>query len=379
MTGTKLRLSGKLCAVLICVIALIASAARVRAVIFKSTGDPSYNTNAPTGSLTNSGWQYQGMWNTSVGSFLATPIAPRYFIAAKHVVGTNGAAFAFKGFTYRTVSFADSPVADLRVWQVAETFPIYVPLYTNSNEVGKHCVVFGRGRQRGGEVIVDGETNGWYWGGSDGVERWGENDIATNINAGGGLGQLLYSTFDRAGGSNECHLSVGDSSGGLFMQEGGVWKLAGIHYAVDGPFSTDGTTNTQDDATLLDAGGLYVGSGCSPYCMNWTFITNNVVDIPTGFYSTRISANLAWINSVIDFLPGDDLGISGVQQAGNDISVAFVTASNRFYYVEHNDDLSSGAWTTFTNNVPGTGGIVSVLDTNVVGFPQRFYRVGLVP
>jgi hypothetical protein len=28
--------------------------------------------------------------------------------------------------------------------------------------------------------------------------------------------------------------------------------------------------------------------------------------------------------------------------------------------------------------VPGTGGIVSVLDTNAVYLPERFYRVGLV-
>jgi hypothetical protein len=152
-------------------------------------------------------------------------------------------------------------------------------------------------------------------------------------------------------------------------------KLAGIHYSVDGYFSFIGSSNDQFNAALLDVGGLYVGSESD----GWTFYTNQVTDIPSGFYSTRISANLAWINSVIDFLPGDDLGITGIQQAGDDMTIAFITASNRWYHVDYNDDLSSSAWTTFTNNVPGTGGIVSVLDTNVVGFPQRFYRVGLVP
>ena len=295
MMGMNLRLCGKFCASLTCIQLLVAGATSVRAVIFKSTGDPTYNTNAPTGSLTNSGWQYEGSW----GSYLGTPIAPRYLIVAKHVGGSTGDVFELNGLLYHPVESSDCPNADLRIWRMAETFPSYAPLYTNSNEIGQHCVVFGRGTQRGSPVVVDGITNGWRWGTGDVIERWGENDIATNVNGGASLGQLLYPTFDRTGGSNECHLSVGDSSGGLFMQEDGVWKLGGIHYAVDGRFSTDGTTNTQFDAALLDVGGLYVGGGT-----NWDFITNEVYDIPSGFYSTRISANLAWINSVIDFLPG---------------------------------------------------------------------------
>ena len=278
--------------------------------------------------------------------------------------GSTGDVFTLNGYAYHAVSSVECPDADLRVWKVDATFPLYTSLYTNSNEIGQHCVVFGRGTQRGDAVIVSGETNGWLWGGADTVERWGENDIATNVNGGAGLGQFVYATFSRGGGSNECHLSVGDSSGGLFIQEGAEWKLAGIHYAVDGYFSFIGSSNDQFDAALLDVGGLYVGSESD----GWTFYTNQVADIPSGFYSTRISANLAWINSVIDFLPGDDFGITGIQQAGDDMNVAFITASNRWYHVDYNDDLSSGAWTTFTNNVPGTGGIVSVLDTNVVRF-----------
>jgi hypothetical protein len=365
--GTRLRLRGGVAA-LIGGTLLVVGAAGVRAVIFKSTGDLTYNTNAPAGSLTNSGWQYEGSW----GSFLGTPIAPRYFIAAKHVGGTIGQAFTLNGFSYNTVANYPDPNSDLQIWQVAETFPIYAPLFTNSNEVGKHCVVFGRGTQRGDPVIVD-KTNGWGWGGSDGVKRWGENDIRTNVNGGGSLGQLLYATFDRSAGSNECHLSVGDSSGGMFITNGGVWKLAGIHYAVDEPFiSTNGVNGSGFNAAMLDYGGVYIGGDG-----NWQLITNQMTDIPSGFYSTRISANVAWINSVIDFLPGDDLRITAIEQVGNDVSVSFAT-TNRLYYVQRADDLPGGVWTTFTNNVPGTGGIVSVLDTNAVNLPQRFYRVGLV-
>ena len=369
MKGTQLGSRRGFIVALMCVLVLVAGAVGARAVLFKSTNDPSYNTNAPSGSLTNSGWQYEGTW----GSYLATPVAPRYFIAAKHVGGNTGDVFTLNGYAYHTVSATSCPDADLTVWQVAETFPIYVSLYTNSDEVGKHCVVFGRGTQRGSPVIVSGKTNGWFWGTEDHLKRWGENDVTTNANGGGGIGQLLQCTFDRSAGSNECHLSVGDSSGAMLIQDGSTWKLAGVHYAVDGLFSTSGSTNTQFEAALLDMGGLWVGSGT-----NWQFIANQAADIPSGFYSTRISTNVAWINSVIDFLPGDDLQVTGIQVIGNDVSISFAT-TNRLYYVQRIDDLGSGTWTTFSNNVMGTGGIVSILDTNAATLPQRFYRVGLVP
>jgi PKD repeat protein len=267
-----------------------------QAVLFKSTADPSYNTNAPTGSLTNSGWQYEGDWS----SYLGTPIAPTYFITASHFGGDTNWIFVLNGFAYHPVASYDDPNSDLILWEVAETFPSYAPLYTNSNEVGKHCVVFGRGTQRGAAIIVGTPpvTNGWFWGTGDGVRRWGENDVATNINAGAGVGDLLYETFTRTANSNECHLSVGDSGGALFVQDGSTWKLAGIHYAVDAPFSTNGVNGSGFEAALMDYGGLYTGGDG-----NWTFQSNTPADKPSGFYSTRVSSHIAWINSVINAPP----------------------------------------------------------------------------
>jgi len=199
--------------------------------------------------------------------------------------------------------------------------------------------------------------------------------VGTIVAGGAGFGDLLKANFNRNGGSNECHLSVGDSSGAMFVTNGGAWKLAGINYAVDGTFSPTGSDTDHFDAAMMDVGGLYVGSDAH----GWTFYPNQVTDIPSGFYSTRISANLAWINSVIDFLPGDDLQFTSIETVGNDVSISFATGLNRRYYVEHIDDLPSGAWTIFTNNVPGTGGIVTVIDANAAILSNRFYRLGLVP
>src|SRR2546425_3474792 len=78
-------------------------ASRAMAVLFYSTSDPAHNTTAPTGALTNSGWQYQGTW----GAFLGTPIAPKYFLTAAHIGGSVGDKFSFRCVDYTTTARFD--------------------------------------------------------------------------------------------------------------------------------------------------------------------------------------------------------------------------------------------------------------------------------
>jgi hypothetical protein len=342
------------------------------AVLFKSTGNPTYNTTAPTGSLTNSGWQYEGFWN----GYLATPIAPTFFLAAKHIGGSINSLFVFNGLNYHTVAVSSNSNNDLLIWQVAETFPQYAPLYTNTNEVGKHCVVFGTGKQRSNAVVVAGVTNGWQWGIDDRVERWGENDVSTNQDLGAGVGQTLECTFNRAGGSNECQLTEFDSSGAMFIQDGTTWKLAGIHYGISTYLiSTNGVNGSGFNAAMLDYGGVYLGGDG-----NWSLVTNQVSDIPSSFASSRVSANIAWINSVINFLPGNDLQIKAVTTVGTNVLINFTTSLNKTNYViERRDSLTDGSWTRLTNNIVGTGGIMIYTNDGAATVSNRFYRLGLVP
>jgi len=232
--------------------------------------------------------------------------------------------------------------------------------------------VFGRGTQRGNSVTVNSQLKGWQWGPGDGVVRWGENIVST-IYTDASLGQFLKPNFDRNGITNECTLSVGDSSGAMFIQDGSTWKLAGIHYAVDGPFSLDGTTNTQFNGAIMDVGGLYIANGAG-----WQFFPDQPADIPTGFYSSRVSAHAAWINSVINFQLGSDMQITNIAPVGADIHINLATGSNRIYLVQGTSDLVTGTWTTVSSNVLGNGGVVSIIDTNATMQPKRFYRVQLV-
>lgn len=352
----------------ILVLGLLAGSGPARGMIFLSTSNASYNTSAPTGALANSGWQWLGIWS----SYIGTPIAPRYFITAGHFGGSTNWTFRFADVNYQVVAGFDDPGSDLVIWEVAQTFPTYAPLFEGTNEVGQMAVVFGRGYGRGEEVTVNGQLKGWRWNTTLNW-TWGENQVAAVTNRGAGLGELLRLSFDRDGGSNECHLAERDSGGPLYLWEGGAWRLAGIHYAVDGPFKI-GAGGTSFNAALFDKSGLYEWVGGQ-----WIFHNNTSVDKPSAFYSTRISSRLNWIRSVVDFEPGTDLRITNVTTDGADVVLRFATSLGKVYRVEWREAMTAGNWQTLTNGVAGTGAEVGVMDAGAGSLPRRFYRVGLVP
>ena len=261
----------------------------VRAVLFDSTNDPNFNTAAPDpmGPFAGSGWQFEGQW----GGVLGTPIAPQYFITAAHVGGNVGDTFTFDNVSYTTVAMFNSPNSDLRIWEVSGTFPTFAPLYTANNEVGKSLVVFGRGAPRGGAVMMGSDTKGWFLQSSDGVQRWGTNVVSSITTGTAQQGDFLTAAFDHIGGT-EASLSFGDSGGAVFIQDAmGNWKLAGINYGIDSPYSLQASGSNPFNADLFDQSGYYLQND-----------TTHAWEAQSGsghFYATRISSNDAWIMSVI--------------------------------------------------------------------------------
>lgn len=279
---------------------LVMTQAPARAVVFFSTADPEHNTSPPSAQLAGSGWQFEGDW---VG-FLGTAIAPRYFISAQHIGGAVGDSFVLGGVPYTTTAYFDDPSSDLRIWQVGGTFPVFAELYSRADEVGKALVVVGRGTQRGVEVTVSGlfgsSLKGWQWGPPDQRRRWGENTVSSTVPPAASFppnqrkqGPLLRAAFDSGQGSNECALTGGDSGGGLFIKDGAVWKLAGISFAVDGPYNTT-STGEGFNAVIFDEGGLYKQNGDS-----WSQVPDLPGSQAGGFYATRISERRAWIESIL--------------------------------------------------------------------------------
>ena len=270
---------------------LFIATAPARGVILFGTTDPSANTSAPTGALAGSGWQYEGQF----GGFLGTPIASNYFITAKHIGGSVGQTFVFGGPSYTTTAVFPDPSSDLQIWQIAGTFPSHAPLYSGAagTEINLSLTVFGRGTERGSPLNVGSNSHlgGWLWGPGDGIQRWGTN-VVGSIETDSTYGQLLRAPFDTNAGSNEAHLSAGDSGGGVFLFNGVTnrWELAGINLAVDGPFSTSASGMSPFDAAMFDTSGLFVQDNQG----NWVTAPN-----PSGFYATEIAAHEGFIGSVV--------------------------------------------------------------------------------
>jgi hypothetical protein len=276
----------KLHPTVISLLAISLLTSQVSAVVYLETGDPTHNTTTPGD---NSGWQYEGKF----GGYLGVPIAPHFFITAKHIEGSVGMSFDFHGDAYTTVAKHEISGTDLRIWEVnhAKPFPTYAPLSSGVADVGAIATIFGRGTQRGIEVSVSGEPKGWQSGPSDSVQRWGRN-VVLSVRNSSSYGPLLYCEFDKPGIADECHLSVGDSGGGMFVLENGLWRLAGINLAVDGPFRYDSASGGFN-ATLFDAAGLeYLEDP------NWISIPEQVANVPSGFYCCRISASLPAILAI---------------------------------------------------------------------------------
>jgi hypothetical protein len=270
----------------------LAAGPSAHALVFITSGDTAFNSTAPGGALTDSGWQFQGDW----GGLLGTPVGPNFFLTAKHGGGSVGDGFNYAGNTFTTTAQFDHPTADLTLWRVGGTFSSYAPLYTGTDEVGKSLVLFGRGAVRGAEVNVAGasptDLRGWRWGDTGGgVRRWGENAVDTVATVGGA--NYLVAGFSADGGVNEATLSGGDSGGGVFIQDGGIWKLAGINYAVQAEFrsAADGPSFF---GAIFDAGGLY-GNTTSGFQL----LGDGPGNVEASFYSTRVSSYVVWIEGTM--------------------------------------------------------------------------------
>jgi hypothetical protein len=311
---------GLMCRAALAITTLLSLPPPLRAVVLVRSAQR--NVTPPTGTLTNSGWQWQGRWR----NFLGTAISRRFFITAEHVGGNVGEPFILNGVSYNTIASYDDPNTDLQVWKVDKDFPSWAGLYKKDREGERGVVIYGRGTARGGEVVVNGQLKGWLWGDDDHVQSWGTNILVgasggkADPEAGGGNvpKQRIYWKFDRTGGLNdEATVTAGDSGAGVFIKDLGVWRLAGVNFSVESEFSYPDQSNLLNGA-LIDVGGLKSGDD---------IITDTVKDNASRGFATRIGGRWEWIFQVVQgqVVPsaGSALG-AGVPEPGSLVPAAAI-------------------------------------------------------
>lgn len=269
-----------------------------RAVIIN--GSATGNTSAPTDPALATRWDQVGNFS----SYMGTPISGQFFLTAKHLGNLTGQSITFPDTTsYVTTAAFFDPGSDLAIYQISGTFPgdKIVPMYSGSFASNQAMYIFGRGAPRTttdviGNAFPSGtEAKGWTWAAGTTARSWGTNNFGSLADGGAAGTQISYD-FDSTP-ADEGVLSIGDSGGPVFMQEGGVWKLAGINYAVESAFNTT-NSGTGFNAAIFDKGGLYQstsGSTSGP----WSYVNPTVQNKPAVSYSSSVPANSAWIATIV--------------------------------------------------------------------------------
>ena len=99
--------------------------------------------------------------------------------------------------------------------------------------------------------------------------------------------------------------------------------------------------------------------------------TLNVIDGSAQFPGGLV--NLGTYLTVSNVLPLVTLGMGATN-----VIVSFTATNSLSYVLQYRNDLLAGGWVVLTNNVPGTNGIIQIVDPVRRCLSQRFYRVGII-
>lgn len=178
----------------------------------------------------------------------AVHLTGKYVLTANHVNGLH--AFEFNTTIYlRDTSFA--PIrfgsSDMKLVKLIDDPGLAdTPLYTGTSETpsgpfwnrqytSATLVGWGRGRDP-----ADNSGPTWTWGNDTTIaKRWGRNQIEGATSANYSINNIaysytaLYTSLSTNSGDIEAAISYYDSGSGLFIEDAGTWKLAGLTTSVE--------------------------------------------------------------------------------------------------------------------------------------------------
>ena len=293
-------------------------------------GSEKRNTTAPTGAFANSGWDDAGF----IGGFNANndfiinnctwPVSSNWAMRAYHTTGDGTGDIYMDGVPHHIVQTVHLAGTDVAMSQVDTPFPRYASLYQGSATPGANEMIFGSGFNEKDQPIYTPGTNqigGWTFKNGSNPYSWGRNQVSDTVDVaiGANTTNTLYATFDKptlddgspnpmSVGADEAMAGFGDSAGGVFLQQDGQWKLAGVIYAIDSGVYYDANGNTPNFGAIFDARGLYGDFPSDPnnpnsapfrHMIGGSYTVNNEPGISAyslGFYAT----NLSHYNDFID-------------------------------------------------------------------------------
>jgi len=285
------------------------------ALVFCVTNGVDVHQSAPTGTLTQSGWQQTVKIDCltrppGVSNFLGTVIFSNALLTADHIweIKTND-TFVLEG-VHRLTSKASTNGngSDLAIFY-------FTPPVTNQDHIAhinietdidtNALVVYqGCGAERGTLVTSGSLTNGWKWPSPLvwGTRRWGINQTFDVADA----GLYAIASFDNNGDPDECMLSVGDSGGPGFIQTGSGWKVAMVNYSVyPAVFTVSTNPASSFYASLYDCAGLFYNDA------GWQWVPPEDSPAPCLLICSRTAQRVQWITNQISGMTFPaDLGLS---------------------------------------------------------------------
>lgn len=202
-------------------------------------GDPNETIINNTSPAANFPWANTGSGNT----FSSVYIGNGWVLGSQHT-GMPSNFTSSAGGTYTTVAgtFTQIGGADLAVYQLSSIPAIPdVTFYCEPLTVGTDVIMTGHGRVRAdyddnGTLIVADDFYPWS---NNGAPRWGTNTISpvtVNDSMGNPIPEAVATEFNThtsgAYTSSEAQAATGDSGGGVWVNNGGNYELAGIMFGI---------------------------------------------------------------------------------------------------------------------------------------------------
>lgn len=190
-------------------------------------------------------YQYKGASGVAVGG-------PWLLTAAHVAYGTGSADLSIGGLTYNQEEIVFHDAADLALVRFDRALPGQYSLYTFEDLVDRFVLMVGYGTT--GTALEASWTDS---GAGAGVERWGSQIVSmAGTHRSRPDGVVYVSTsgywmhFNRGDTVNEAGAGSGDSGGGVFYNDNGLWKLTGV---ITG--RTSGTYTSTFTASMSDYSG----------------------------------------------------------------------------------------------------------------------------